>query len=232
MSENWLLIETSGRVGKVGLTCAREVVRAVELDATRRHARDLATAVKTMLDGEGIRPGNLTGVMVSGGPGSYTGLRVGVMSAKALAYATGCQLVAVPTFAAIILRTPSEARHVWVIADALQGHIYLQRFTRELDAGGWTQASELRIEFAEDHLKEAGPEVWMSGPGVAVHAGRNIPQTCRLVAEVNREPTVESLFQAGSRLAPLSRDEMFRLEPLYLRGSSAEENAKKSEPRG
>ena len=70
------------------------------------------------------------------GSGLPTGLRVGIMSAKALAYATGCRLVAVPTFAAIALQVPAEAVHVWVIADALQGQIYLQRFERGAVADG------------------------------------------------------------------------------------------------
>src|SRR5687768_10817067 len=127
MSENWLLIETSGRVGKVGLARGGAVARAADLDATRRHARDLAAAVDAHLKGEGLRPADLTGVMVGVGPGSYTGLRVGLISAKALAYALGCRLVPVPTFAAIAERAPAEAGHLWVIADALQGQIYLQR---------------------------------------------------------------------------------------------------------
>src|SRR5438034_42231 len=82
------------------------------------------------------------------GPGSYTGLRVGLMSAKALAYATGCELRAVDTFAAIAHQSPAEAPSVWVIADALQGQVYRQRFTRSAD--GWSAADELRIEPAED----------------------------------------------------------------------------------
>src|SRR5438128_2592286 len=109
MSETWLMIETSGKVGRVGLARGDGVVRAVELDATRRHARDLAPSVGDVLKDGGLKPTDLTGVMVSTGPGSYTGLRVGVMSAKALAYATGCRLVAVPTFAAIVNRAPDEA---------------------------------------------------------------------------------------------------------------------------
>src|SRR5947209_20630768 len=145
MSEPWLLIETSGRVGKVGLARGGAVVRATDLDPARRHVRDLIAAVGAMLTAEELRPADLTGVMVSHGPGSYTGLRVGLMTAKALAYATGCRLVPVPTFAAIAEQAPPEAAVLWVIADALQGQIYLQRFARDA-AGTWRPADELRIE--------------------------------------------------------------------------------------
>jgi tRNA threonylcarbamoyladenosine biosynthesis protein TsaB len=232
MSENWLLIETSGRAGRVGLARDGAVVFDVALDAARRHARDLATTVGSTLGAAGLRPADLTGVMVSVGPGSYTGLRVGVMSVKALAYATGCQLVPVPTFAAIARRAPAAARHIWVIADALQGQIYLQRFVRTEEGVPPVPADELRIDRAGDWLDWAAADAWMTGPGVSVYADSNIPQSCRLVPEADREPTVESLFQAGREVRPVSREELFALEPLYLRGSSAEEKAKRDELRG
>lgn len=223
MSENWLLLESSGKVGKVGLARGDAVVRAVELDATRRHARDLASTVGDMLNGEGLKPVDLTGVMVSIGPGSYTGLRVGVMSAKALAYATGCNLIAVPTFAAIVNRFPDEANDAWVIADALQGQVYRQRFRRE--SGRWTARDELRIEAFETWLPTIQSGTWISGPGLKAFAER-IPPPCSLVAESLREPSCASLFDAGCTITPLTREELFQLEPLYLRGSSAEEKWK------
>ena len=224
MPDSWLVLETSGRVARVGLARGGAVVRAVELSDTRRHARDLAPTVKAMLEAESLAPADLTGIMVSRGPGSYTGLRVGLMSAKALAYATGCKLVAVDTFAAIAEQAPAEAEQLWVIADALQGQIYLQRFAR--CAGGWTPADELRIDRVKDWLNWAAPGTWISGPGVNVYED-HIPQTCRLVQEADREPRVESVFAVGSGQAALSRAELFALEPLYLRGSSAEEKAKR-----
>jgi tRNA threonylcarbamoyladenosine biosynthesis protein TsaB len=222
MSGNWLLVETSGKVGRVGLARGDAVVRAAELDETRRHARDLAGVVGDLLAGEGLRPADLTGVMVGIGPGSYTGLRVGIISAKALAYATGCNLVAVPTFAAIAVRASGEAKGVWVIADALQGLLYRQRFGAAADG--------LRIEPADEWLKSLSAGEWVSGPGVKLVAGR-IPTSCSLVPEADREPSVESLFAAGRSLLPLTRAEVFRLEPLYLRGSSAEEKAKTADAR-
>jgi tRNA threonylcarbamoyladenosine biosynthesis protein TsaB len=237
MSENWLLIETSGTLGKLGLARGNAVVRAVELDATRRHARDLASTVDAMLSAEGLRPADLAGVMVSVGPGSYTGLRVGVMSAKALAYATGCRLVAVPTFAALAERAPAEADKLWVIADALQGQVYLQQFERSGEIGQvkWIAVDELRIGGAAASLPAIPTGAWVSGPGVKVYADR-VPSDCPLVPEPDREPSVESLLRAGRGLPPATREALFRLEPLYLRGSSAEEKAKKNnrgdEPRG
>jgi tRNA threonylcarbamoyladenosine biosynthesis protein TsaB len=223
MPESWLILETSARSAKVGLARDGAVVRAANLDETRRHARDLAPTVETLLRAEALKPADLTGIMVGRGPGSYTGLRIGLTSAKALAFAVGCKLIAVETFAAIAEQAPAEAQKLWVIADALQGQIYLQRFKRT--HGVLLAVDELRIEpFAEWVKGIAG--AWISGPGVNLYADR-IPAECRSVAEAEREPRIESVFAVGLRLPPLTREAMFALEPLYLRGSSAEEKAKK-----
>src|SRR5437773_12528724 len=98
-----LILETSGRVGQVALARGATLLRTQRLDEARRHARDLAPAVAQLLQAERWQPRDLDAVLVSRGPGSYTGLRVGIMSAKALAYAVGCLLLAVDTFAAIAL---------------------------------------------------------------------------------------------------------------------------------
>jgi len=222
MGEHWLVIDTASRTGRVGLVRDGAAAGAAALDAARRHARDLTPAVAGLLDAAGLTAANLTGVVVSVGPGSYTGLRVGITAAKALSYATGCALVPVPTFAAIANR--AAAADLWVIADALQGQVYVQRYR------GAEAADPLRIAAAAEVLPAAPAGAWFSGPGVAVFetllAGRSV------VPEGDREPTVESLFAASRGIAPLTRAEMFALEPLYLRGSSAEEAAKKKAPEG
>ena len=197
------------------------------MEETRRLARDLAPTVSELLAEEVLQPKEITGVMVSIGPGSYTGLRVGITSAKSFSYATGCKLIAVPTFAAIALQAPNEARAVWVIADALQGMIYVQRFSRVVS----DPLDELRIERAEEVLPQLPAEAWVTGPGLAVHA-KWLPANARVTSEVDWEPTVESILRTGLSLSSVSREELFALEPLYLRGSSAEEKAKANEPRG
>jgi len=223
MDDNWLILETSGRAGKVGLARGGAVVRAVSLDDSRRHARDLASTIEGVLKAESLVPSDLTGVMVGRGPGSYTGLRVGIMSAKALAYALECELRAVETFAAIARQAPPAARSVWVIADALQGQVYAQQFDqRDHD---WHAATALCIESVTDWAARLRPGDSVTGPGTAVYAD-HVPATCLLVPEADREARIESILAVGSGLRALSREELFALEPLYLRGSSAEEKAK------
>jgi tRNA threonylcarbamoyladenosine biosynthesis protein TsaB len=223
MTENWLILETSSRVARVGLTRGDRVLRSVNLDDTRRHARDLAPTVETLLQAESLLPSELTGVMVSQGPGSYTGLRVGITSAKALAYATGCRLIAVDTLAAIANQAPHEASQLWVIADALQNQVYAQPFERSGEI--WQATASLQIATLENWLMRLSPGLWVSGPGVTVYEAQ-IPDMCPRVPAVEREPRIESVFEVGKRLQQLTRTELFALEPLYLRGSSAEEKAR------
>ena len=65
MGERWLILETSGRGGRVGVAVGAQVVRSADLDPVRRHNRDLAPTAAALLEAEGIKPTELTGVMVS-----------------------------------------------------------------------------------------------------------------------------------------------------------------------
>jgi tRNA threonylcarbamoyladenosine biosynthesis protein TsaB len=228
MSENWLILETSGRVARVGLARDGEVRRAADLDTARRHAREMVPTLEAMLKGESLKPADLTGIMVSRGPGSYTGLRVGLATAKALAYALGCELRAVDAFAAIAEQLPRESRFVSVIADALQGQVYAQHFASRHD--GWRAEGALQILPVGVFATGLPAWEWVSGPGVAVYDSQ-LPTANPRAPESDREPRVESVFAVGLRLPPLSKEELFALEPLYLRGSSAEEKAKEQPPK-
>ena len=222
MGEPWLLIETSGRGGFVALAVGDAVVGERVLDPARRQNRDLAPFTAELLSAAGLTPKSLTGVMVSVGPGSYTGLRVGLISAKVLAYAVGCELVPVPSFAAIAALAPPELPSVDVISDGLQGLVYCQRYERI--GGVMTATNSLGILTLAEWVA-TGPTA-VSGP-VVVLADAALEASVVRVSVEFRMPTAASLLAAGRRVAPVSREELFALEPLYLRPSSAEEQAAK-----
>lgn len=222
MGEPWLLIETSGRGGLVALAVGGAVVGERTLDPARRQNRDLAPFAAELLSAAGLTPKSLRGVMVSVGPGSYTGLRVGLISAKVLAYAVGCELVAVPTFAAIAELAPPELPSLDVISDGLQGLVYCQRYART--DGVMAATNPLTILTLAEWVA-TGPKA-VSGPGVALADALLDASVIRASLDL-RTPTAASLLAAGRRVAPVSRGELFALEPLYLRPSSAEEQATK-----
>jgi tRNA threonylcarbamoyladenosine biosynthesis protein TsaB len=215
-----LILETSGRAGQVALA-EGDVLRAVRrLDEARRHARDLAPAVAELLASQGWQPRDIHAVIISRGPGSYTGLRVGIMSAKAFAYATGCALIALDTFAVIAAQTPPEVSIVDVLADAQQGRLYVQRFALS-GAGAPIPVTPLAILPSADWLAARDPATWVSGPGLR---GQHLPQGIPTVEAARWDPQAETLMRLGLiRYREGTRDDLWGLEPLYLRPSAAEE---------
>jgi tRNA threonylcarbamoyladenosine biosynthesis protein TsaB len=217
-----LILETSGKIGQVALAEGGDLREVRLLDEARRHARDLAPTVAELLANQKWLPRQLDGVIVSCGPGSYTGLRVGIISAKTLAYATGCALIAVPTFQAICRQTPAGIQLVDVLADAQQEKVYRQRFA--LGAGGeWQPVTELGILTLTQWQAERSEESWTTGPGLHVYSNRLPPEVKRLDAD-RWDPSAESVLRIGlERLQRGERDDWRNLEPIYARPSSAEE---------
>jgi len=218
-----LILETSSAVGKVAVAQGQRLLGLRCLEAARRHARDLAPAVADLLAGLGWKPQSLHAVIISRGPGSYTGLRVGLMSAKTLAYATGCALLAIDTFSAIAFQAPEEALCLDVIADAQQDKVYTQRFARPAPGEAFTAASALGIQLFGAWLETLLEGVWVSGPGLRGQE-RLLPSGVRAVDAAHWDPLPGSLLELGlARYQRGERDDLWTVEPLYLRPSAAEE---------
>jgi len=218
-----LVIETAGRIGQVALTAGDAVVSEARLGEGRRRASDLALIVDRLLKEQGWAGRDLTAVIVGLGPGSYTGLRVGLASAKALAYATGCAFYGVESFAAIAERSPPDAPAVSVIADALQGKLF-RRDYRRTAARELEPASLLEIVAASDWLAMLRPGVLVSGPAAGAFASR-LPIGVRAADVEMHEPQTVDLLSVAKRYAWAVTTDMWTAEPFYLRGSSAEEKA-------
>jgi tRNA threonylcarbamoyladenosine biosynthesis protein TsaB len=223
-----LIIDTSGRIGQVAVAEGARVVAARRLEESRRHARDLATAVAQVLSPRGWRARDLTALVVGTGPGSFTGLRVGLASAKALAYAVGCPLYGVPTFQGIIRQLTAEATRAVALADALQGKVYVEVFARTSDAGRWESVRPLAIRSFAEWRRDAEPGVWITGPGAALYGGE-LEEAFPLAAAEDREPRAEGLLRSALEEPGHWRCDPALVEPIYLRGSSAEEKRKREE---
>jgi tRNA threonylcarbamoyladenosine biosynthesis protein TsaB len=215
-----LVLETSGRAGQVAVFQGATLLALRRLDEARRHARDLAPAVAELLAAQGWKPADVKAVVVSRGPGSYTGLRVGLISAKIFAYATGCQLVAIDTFSAIANQAPDSISRLDVLADAQQSKVYIQPFVR---SDGWQAPAPLAIRPLADWLATRDVETPVTGPGLETYADRLPSALPRLMAEC-WQPRVETVARLGlTRFLDGDTDDPWAVEPLYLRPSSAEE---------
>lgn len=218
-----LIVETSGRVGRLGLARGSQLIGERLLDETRRHARDLAPSVADLLHNFGARVRDVAAIFVSLGPGSYTGLRVGLISAKVLAYAADCALVGVPTFEAIASQSTALSHEFDVISDAQKGKLYVQRFVAPPGADIVQAQSELTIVAIRDWLALRPCEVGVTGPGLKI-VSQLLPAKTPTAALDCCEAAVTGVLRAGwPRYVAGQRDDPFRLEPIYLRPSSAEE---------
>ncbi len=209
MPPRLLILETSHQPGVVALADGapgRAPIRRLD-EARCRHARDLAPTLKELLAELGWSAKQLDGVVVSLGPGSYTGLRVGVMSAKTWAYATGGVLLGVPTFPAIARQAPTDATDIAVLGDAQQGKIHVQPFRRA--PAGVEAVADVSIVPFEEWRAGCSPTTCVTGPGVDVFADRLAGMR---IAE-SRTATATSLLALGlARFEAGERDDPFRLD--------------------
>lgn len=219
----FLIIETSSRWGQVAVAQGETLLQCRPLDEARRHARDLAPAVRGLLAEQQWQPGEIAAVLVSRGPGSYTGLRVGIMSAKTFAYVTGCALLAIDTLAASAHQVPADVLRVDVFADAQQDRVYVQQFQRPAGASDFAAATELAIRPFADWLADEHKAPWVTGDGLRGKEAR-LPPEVQLVPPEFWPPQPDSLLYLGrQRFERGERDDFWTLEPLYLRPSAAEE---------
>ena len=118
-----LALATSGPAGAVGLRLPDGGLRSLALAAGPRRGRGVAPAIGELLDEAGLTLDDLQAIAVDVGPGSFTGVRVGVTTAKSLAFALGIPVLPVGSLTALAAGAdPSET--VLPIRDAGRGTVY------------------------------------------------------------------------------------------------------------
>lgn len=210
-----LILESAGKTGQVALAANGVVVAEASLEGGRRRASDLALTVDRLLHEQGWRGSEVTDVVVGLGPGSYTGLRVGLASAKAFAFAVGATFHGVETFAAIVAGLPTDATRASVASDALQGKLFCRDYARV--EGKWSPLGPLETLTIDDWKARMTPKTWITGPA-AVEVDGAILFECT-------GPRPIDLINVAHDWDWAVTTDLWTAEPLYLRGSSAEEKA-------
>ena len=214
-----LALETSGRAGSVAALEDGKLLAECALDAARGSAATLAPAIRELLAAVNWRPADVQLVAVATGPGSFTGLRIGVMTAKTLAYAIGADVVGVDTLDVIACQAPFEARPLWTVLDAGREQFFVARYS-----GKQPQPDRpTQLVDAQSWLAELGAGDWLSGPALARYASQ-IPSAVRLVDSAIWSPTAGAVGRlAWSQYAAGTRHDFWSLAPNYFRPSAAEE---------
>lgn len=156
----WLALETA--TDRASVAVGRSADDAVEesLDGARRHAGALLPMIQRVLRRRGVTLEQVTDLVVSDGPGSFTGLRVGATAAKALVRSRGVALRTAPSLMARALAGSGPDRPlVLAVSDALRGEVYAGAFRflpgrviTEVGPGVWRPEALTRLDLAPDAL--------------------------------------------------------------------------------
>ena len=225
----WLLaLETSGRTGSLALLADGELVEERRLDETgRRHAQTLVAELDALVRRQSLTPKALAAVAVSRGPGSFTGLRVGIVCAKTLAWSAGIPLLAMDTFPVIAENAGAEHATVHVVDDAQRGDLFVGTYQRSVD-GRFVSTGPLVIRPAEQWVAGVDAAHLVLGPVVSRLLESEPPDPVlqsRLATEPwQNQPQAREVGRlAWERLQRGEVDDVWTVGPFYLRASAAEE---------
>ena len=214
-----ILIETSTGLCSTAMARDGKIISYKESTEPRSHASLTAAFIKEMLDETGIGPAECNAVCVSMGPGSYTGLRVGVSTAKGLCFGAGIPLLAVGTLDTLVWQAKSEGlipegcRYIIPMIDARRMEVYTAVFSA--DGRQLTETAPLIVsEDSFGNYLDQGPVLFI-GDG----AGKT--------ASVIRHPDahfIQCCPKASSMLVPAMteyKEKRFKdvayFEPFYLK---------------
>jgi tRNA threonylcarbamoyladenosine biosynthesis protein TsaB len=193
----------------------------------RKQSEMLPGALTDLLGRHGLALANVRGYGVGLGPGSFTGLRIGLSTVKALAYAQKCPVAGVSSLAALALEGPEDTLLVPVMV-ARRDEAYVGFYRRRADSVLAEAAEDAWTPTQLGAYLAAHPEARALGPG-AVEFAETLLRAGAARAQLLPAPTVPSAW-AVARLVRLPQafvaETLFALEPHYLRASEAERNPK------
>lgn len=235
-----LAIDTATPNGRFALAADGRLLAYQPYNVTGSYADRLLPLIENLLVGAGRRLAEVELIAVADGPGSFTGVRIGVATAKTLAWALGAQLAAVSTLAAMaadLLRAHPEREIAVPVLDARRGEVFAAVYRR---AGGWVaelhEPACLPPDAWWERLAALVPDVErpvFGGDGLALLVRQDealrpaltalgMPAPRAWIAAHPATARAMALAMADPDLRARTVRSPFALVPRYLRGADAE----------
>ena len=223
-----LATETSGRLGSLALVEDGRVVAEDEFPHGLQHAAEIVVRIDRLCRERGWGPGDLRELYVSAGPGSFTGLRIGITLAKTFAFATGAKLVAVPTVRVLAANAPPEATNLVIVLDAKRDQIFTARFEREggESGGAWVEREAAHLDDLPSMLARSPRPVHLLGEGIPHHQKFIPPDDASVIVTPPElwRARAAAVADEGMRMAAAGQfTDPDHLSPIYIRRPEAEE---------
>lgn len=222
-----LALETSLRLAHLALLEEDRLLLETALDESERAAKTITPGIKNILREANWSINQLDLIAVTTGPGSFTGLRLGVTTAKTLAFATGAKLIGINTLEVIASQVPQEITSACTVMDAQRRELFTAEFHR--DENGQMVTSESATDEATTIVEE---ELYLSGlteqqtvTGPGLHGLLDMVNPATNVLDSSLwHPRAAALGKLAYRDLLSGRiDDHFELLPNYFRRSAAEE---------
>jgi tRNA threonylcarbamoyladenosine biosynthesis protein TsaB len=146
-------IDTATMVCSIGLADQERIVAERILHTRKTHSERLMPMIQQMLADVQLAPQDLNGIAVSIGPGSFTGLRIGITTAKSLAFALHIPIVGISTLEALAAQFPYSRHLICPIIDAQKGNVYTALF--RTDEGYPIRINEYQVISMDDVIKHS-----------------------------------------------------------------------------
>ena len=208
---NVLAIDTASPDASVALVSGSEIF-VEALPSERRASEELLPALRRVLEAAGVAIGDCDRIAVCAGPGSFTGVRVGLSTAWGLSRAAGIPLETVSTLEAIAETARGESPRVLAVLDAGRGEVVCREFAFGVDSsGGRAVPVGEAVRVAPERARDLAPSAAVAAVPADLLGGR--PSSPR------RRPAAALALAVAA--APGS--ETSSLEAIYSRPSAAEE---------
>ncbi len=214
-----LAFDTSGPTGSVAVSRGGEELATAKMTEQGAHSRELLPAIRQTLDRAGVRLDDVTGVVVGGGPGSFTGVRVAAATAKGLVRSRGVPLVAISSLTGAALAIAGDGAR-YALFDARSERVY--GACVELDHGKFRFVHGPHAGEIKDVLERPVPRgAIFVGDGAAKHRSRIEDAGFSVSGAGDEGVALGLLRRMWVEPVPDFEGDPRGWEPLYLRESSA-----------
>ena len=211
-------IETATRAASVAVVSDDKVLSEVIQESHSPHSETLQVQIEEVIKNSGVSD-KIDAVAVSIGPGSFTGLRIGLAAAKVLAYAWKIKIIGVPTLQTMAFNFPTNFATILPLIDAQKNRAYVQQFKNFLPQ---TEIEVMPIDEIVSSAEKIDGEVFLCGD--VLHKIKvELPANVKIAPANLKMPRASNVALCGKFLLEQGReDNLMNLEPLYVRRSEAE----------